>query len=313
VANRSINTGDKSVSQTTKNQLSPTGKISPKNFKKFIDKDNNSSIIMSECSNLNLCSDAGNASEILDAMVIPPNVFGPVSSEISNFRQTNVPTRFPANYLGVITVLIFSINKGNNLGKLHPVSIGKFLTKKFEGVIFIIPAGLQQIMINFNSIKNANTCILSPVLEINGLVANILNLLLYCFGVIRLDVNVMEEDFWDGHESPVEIISFRRINIRRNGAYVPSQLVALKFLAAKLPDKINIFKMLFNVLPSIRSPTRYNNCLRFGYIHKCCCCKQRCEHCGMIRESSAPKCVNCIQLHLSTDRFCKGWVLQKEN
>jgi len=109
-----------------------------------------------------------------------------IRTDINNPILTdNKPTHFPTNYSGAITVLISSINKNNNLGRLHTVSMGKLFTKNFKGVISIIPAGLQQVKINFNSIKNVNTCILSPILKDNGLVANIPNSLTYCFGVVR--------------------------------------------------------------------------------------------------------------------------------
>lgn len=133
-----------------------------------------------------------------------------------------------------------------------------------------MPAGPQRIKVLFESIIEANTCISSPILVTNNLVANIPNSLLFCFGVIRLDINVTEEDFWEGHESPSKIISFRRINIERDGEYVPTRFVELKFLATSFPKKISVYKVLFNVSPSIRSPTQCLKCLRFGHTQKFC-------------------------------------------
>jgi len=106
-------------------------------------------------------------------------------------------------------ILVASSSHENNLGKLHPVSIGKLLTKNFSGIVSITPADPQRIKVLFESIIKANTCISSPILVTNNLVANIPSSLLYCFGVIRLDVNITDKDFWEGHESPSKIVSFR--------------------------------------------------------------------------------------------------------
>lgn len=193
--------------------------------------------------------------------------------------------------------------------------------KLFDGVVSTVSASSNRIKVQFDSTKNANTCILSPLLGVHGLTAVIPTSLLYYFGVIRLDICISEDDFWEGHESPSKIISFRRINVKRNGSYVPSRFVEQKFFASSFPKKISIYKVIFNVSPSIRSPTLCNKCLRFGHTQKFCQSKQRCSHCGEsdhviasceVREFAQPKCVNCSQDHPFTDRSCKEWLSQRE-
>lgn len=105
--------------------------------------------------------------------------------------------------------------------------------------------------------------------------------LLFWFEVIQFDVNVKEEDFWEESESSLKISFFRRINIKRDGVYIPSQFVELKFPASSFLKKINIYKILFNVSASIISPTQCDKiCLHFGHTQKFCRSKQRCSHCG---------------------------------
>lgn len=46
-------------------------------------------------------------------------------------------------------VLIFNISKKINLGNLHPIAVGKLLTKNFEGVIFIVPREFAKLKSDF--------------------------------------------------------------------------------------------------------------------------------------------------------------------
>jgi len=115
--------------------------------------------------------------------------------------------------VGPLIVIISSLNQNENAIKINPVAVGKFLSKNFRGVLTIHPVGLNQIKITFDSIKNANECISSNPLKSNGFNFLIPNSLLYCFDVIRLS-DVSEEDFWKGLESPVKILSFRRISVK---------------------------------------------------------------------------------------------------
>jgi hypothetical protein len=233
-------------------------------------------------------------------------------------RQPVLPTGFPASYAGRLIIILSS---NSNTIKIHPISVGKCLTKNFNGVLTINSAGPNQVKVTFDSIKNANLCISSPLLESNGFKATIPNSLLFCFGVIKLDNSISEDDFWDGLESQSKVLSFRRINVKRDGSSIPSRFVELKFLASSLPKKISIFKVLFHVQPSVRSPTQCNKCLRFGHTQKFCRGKLRCSHCGErdhdissceVLNSSMPVCVNCKLHHLATDRSCSEWASQKE-
>jgi len=169
---------------------------------------------------------------------------------------------FPANYAGPLLILLLS---NNHLGKVHPISTGKFLTKNFVGILTIHSAGSNQIKVTFDSIKNANVCVTSPLLGSNRFKESIPNTLLYCFGVIKLDNVVSEDEFWEGLESQVKVLSFRRTNIKKDGISIPSHFVELKFFATSFPKKISIFKVSLDVQSGVRSPTQCNKCLRFGH------------------------------------------------
>lgn len=76
-------------------------------------------------------------------------------------RQSKVPVCFPANYSESFMILFSIISKNINLGNLHPIGIDKLLAKNFEGVISIVPAGLQRSKVVLVSTKDANMCIYS--------------------------------------------------------------------------------------------------------------------------------------------------------
>ncbi|KAL5233225.1 hypothetical protein ACI65C_000635 [Semiaphis heraclei] len=103
-------------------------------------------------------------------------------------------------------------------------------------------------------------------------------------------------------------------------SYSPSKMVELKFLSPKLPEKVAIYKVLFKVSPSIRSPVICQNCLRYGHTAKFCRGKANCLHCGLpdhsfsncpTKESTVPSCFHCKGSHIATNRSCMEWSRQK--
>jgi hypothetical protein len=145
----------------------------------------------------------------------------------------------------------------------------------------IDPIGVR-VKVTFNSIISVNICLSSVELLTMGLQAYIPSTLVFSFGVINLDVSFPEEDFWEGLDSTVQVISFRHISTSNNGnSYLPSKMVELKFLSPKILKKVAIYKVLFKVSPSIRSPVIYQNCLHYGHTTKFSHGKTNCSHCGL--------------------------------
>ncbi|XP_050547326.1 uncharacterized protein LOC126909010 [Daktulosphaira vitifoliae] len=237
------------------------------------------------------------------------------SSEDSNLKS------FSNNFNGTPIILVESTVRDQNIGKLHPLKIGKLFHNKFGGIKQITPIG-SRVKILFDSIKSANACLNSNLLTGMNLKASIPSTLIYSHGIIRLETSTTEEEFWEGIESPVPIIGFRRIVTKRD-SNTPTQtnLVELKFLSSKLPEKLLIFKVIFTVSPSIRSPVICNKCLRYGHTAKFCRSKARCARCGANdhigsdcpnKDISTLSCVHCKGSHEATDRACPEWSRQKE-
>lgn len=237
----------------------------------------------------------------------------------SHGRDSNL-IKFSDNFTGVPVIIIEAISDNNNVGKLHPMKVGKLFFNKFNGILRIDPIGVR-VKVTFDSIISANICLSSVELSTMGLQAYIPSTLVYSFGVINLDVSFPEEDFWEGLDSTVQVVSFRRISTNNNGSsYLPSKMVDLKFLSPILPEKVAIYKVLFKVSPSIRSPVICQNCLRYGHTAKFCRGKANCSHCGLpdhsfsncpTKESTVPSCFHCKGSHIATDRSCMEWSRQK--
>ena len=184
-----------------------------------------------------------------------------ISNDIIMSSQCTLQT-FSSDYNGPVMILVECIDLNKNLGNWHPIKAAKFFSTNFNGITNIKPAGSKKIKINFDSISNGNLCLTSDVLNDHGFIASIPSNLIYSFGIIKLDPDVSEDDFRDGAQSLFPIVSFKRISIKKDGNIVPTRIVELKFLSAKLPQHISVYNMIFDVNPSIRSPVQCNRCLR---------------------------------------------------
>lgn len=241
----------------------------------------------------------------------------------STNKQIDTLVYFPTQYSGPIIVgLMPELNTDQRHRNMYTIPLGKILKAKFSGIVSIKPGGPRKISITFDSIENANICLASaPILESNGFKSFIPHSLLYSFGVIEYNGYISDEDFWEGTECPVKIISVKRIMVKRDDIYVPSRFIKIKFQSFGIPKKISIFNVCFHVVPCIRSPTQCNKCLRFGHVQKMCLGKQRCSHCGVTKhdlssckflEIIPPNCANCYLPHNAKDRSCGEFAVQKE-
>ncbi|KAL5234042.1 hypothetical protein ACI65C_001452 [Semiaphis heraclei] len=226
---------------------------------------------------------------------------------------------FSSDYNGPVIILVQCIDLNKNLGSWHPIRAAKFFSSNFAGITNIKSAGSKKIKISFDSILNGNLCLNSDILIAHGFTACIPSNLI--FGIIKLEIDVSEEDFRDGVQSPFPIISFKRISVKKDDNIVPTRIVELKFLSPKLPRHISVYNMIFDVDPSIRSPVQCNRCLRYGHTQKFCRSDPRCSHCSGSKHSitdwptinaTDPICLFCKLPHVATDRSCQEWSAQKD-
>lgn len=50
-----------------------------------------------------------------------------------------------------------------------------------------------------------------------------------------MDTSVLEENLWDGLKFDCEVVSFKRITIKKYDALVPTRIVEFKFLSPNYP------------------------------------------------------------------------------
>jgi len=87
-----------------------------------------------------------------------------------------------------------------------------------------------------------NKCLTSPLQNIS-FAAYIPSTLIYSYSIIRVDTSLSEEEFWDGLNKEVRVISFKRISTKKDGVLIPTRIVELKFLSAKYLTR-HLFIML---------------------------------------------------------------------
>lgn len=252
------------------------------------------------------------------------NINSPVNSLAPSVIVTDINTNYyETDSNGPFICMVQYADKTKNLGNLHPLQLGKLIYKRVEDVISIQSAGASRVKVVFSSASAANRFLNSPLLVELNWSAFIPSSLIYSYGVIRLDQSFSEEDFWDGVESPVCLIGFKRIPSTKDGIQSITNLVELKFKSSYLPDTISIYRVKFRVEPSIRSPIQCKQCWRFGHTMFYCRSKARCEFCSSLEhlfsecplqasEPSIATCSNCQGPHISSDRRCPEWSRQKD-
>lgn len=231
-------------------------------------------------------------------------------NSVKNTYEVNKNNRFHVNDIGPFCILIESENK--NIGRMHPMSLGKLL---YEQVNFnrninnIAPSGINQIRVEFSSYESVNQLLDSNFLKNNQLRAYIPETILYRKGVIRnVDISLNNEEIMNVIESNVRITEVRRIlrtNIV-NGERQTSntETVVLTFRGQTLPQSIVIYGAKCKVNPYIYKVRQCVKCLRFGHNKFTCRSKPRCNNCGenhISTECNNPNhilnCLNCTGSH----------------
>ncbi|GBN76659.1 hypothetical protein AVEN_66617-1 [Araneus ventricosus] len=109
----------------------------------------------------------------------------------------------------------------------------------------------------------------------------------------------------------------RRINIRRDGALIPTKHFILTFHTPRLPEYIKAGYVRCSVRPYIPNPLRCFKCQRFGHSKTNCRGTLTCARCAVTGHESTgctavEQCVNFQGEHTSFSRSCPKWKLEKE-
>ncbi|XP_041913036.1 uncharacterized protein LOC121677948 [Alosa sapidissima] len=110
----------------------------------------------------------------------------------------------------------------------------------------------------------------------------------------------------------VKVREAKRLKTRRNGVICDSLSVLLTFDEAKLPGKVLIGYMSYDVKVYIPPPLRCFKCQRYGHVAAICKGKQRCSKCsgeheyGKCEEGAKLKCCNCGGEHSAAYGGCEA-------
>ncbi|GBN02574.1 hypothetical protein AVEN_89536-1 [Araneus ventricosus] len=127
-----------------------------------------------------------------------------------------------------------------------------------------------------------------------------------------------EEDLLDCLKNQ-NVITVKRITIKRNGQIFPTKHLILTFNNPTLPKSVKIAYINCPVKPYIPDPILCFKCQKFGHtITACRSNKENCARCSLpdhnsqTCKSTTPKCFNCSGEHPSFSRSCPRYKLEKE-
>lgn len=234
-------------------------------------------------------------------------------------------------------------NKTQNIGNLHPMSIGKMIFEKHIGmqqcIKNISSVGKNKIKIECIDPNTANVLLKSKYFADNDYEVYIPQYLARRRGVVRgvpLDFTV--EFLKDKIEFPRQIFNFpgdknntnfeildiQRLQRRvfneqtKTASYKDTQSLIISFKGQKLPNYVKIFGVNCLVEPFIQKVLQCRNCLRFGHTAKACNGKTRCDRCGEnhskneCNSENPPVCLHCKGDHFTSEiTKCKEFARQK--
>ena len=113
------------------------------------------------------------------------------------------------------------------------------------------------------------------------------------------------------------VLLTKRVKIKKNGNFIPTNTYILDFDTPKPPEKIKIGYYYLKVEQFIPNPLRCFNCQRFGHSSDRCKNEKVCFRCGSESCSAEdckvePNCVNCNGNHPSSSKNCTVWLKEKE-
>ena len=247
-----------------------------------------------------------------------------------NMSSQKFENRFDLSDAGPFIIMLESLNQ--NIGNLHPMSIGRLLLlehKELDKFIqSITAAGKNRVKIIFKTAYHANILLSSKIIEQKEIRAYIPQYLTKRLGVIRgVDFSLTDDDI-KSMISPLTGQFFTVLDAQRlkrkiivegkEPEYKPTGSIKVTFKGQRLPSSISLCKVICTVEPFIHRVVQCFNCLRYGHISKQCKSKVRCDKCGNEHNTtecpsaSPPSCIFCKGGHTSTNRtVCPEFQKQK--
>lgn len=219
--------------------------------------------------------------------------------------------------------VIYAESKDKNLGRLHPMALGRILHTKVSSVSNkisnVAAIGINKIKICFNDWKSANTVVKQKLLDEYNIKTYIPKHKTTRIGIIfNVDPEIEEDEIMSCIKTDVEIIKVKCIKNKKayNSSY-KTQRVKIWFRGSYLPENVFIHSVACEVQPFIENVIQCHKCWRFGHIRLQCQGRQRCRKCS--DEHDVKECVSQIEIcalcrnnHQANDRNCQTYLYNKK-
>lgn len=234
-------------------------------------------------------------------------------SQPVNIAKVNLQQHADSSNFPVTTRKVF-INSTSDpicyLSKINPLKIANEIDRlccepvadvqgKSSGSLLITTANLQQV----ETLLKINTFLDQPVKVTIAWSSQTSQGKIYAPEFINDSLEQLLE-----YLKPSNVISIRKLFQDPNRKNAP--LYVLTFLSPNRPEKIKVGYSQYCVDPYYPSPTRCNNCCRWGHSTKVCNNSKTCNHCSKKGHSklscteTLPCCINCKGPHEATSKLC---------
>lgn len=262
----------------------------------------------------------------------PPNPNTDTNVNLNNSPELpNSPTKekpvykYAMNSLGPFKIFLES--NDHNLGRLHPLAVGRMLfNNNVPNIVKVETLGRNRICVQFNSQSAANSFLDNPVLKTENLRAYVPTHCVTRVGVVKdIDVNIDEKTILENmkNNKNINILKIHRMSRRTTStdgtpSYTPSTTIQVTFEGRNLPDYITLFYCSRSVEIYTFPVTQCYNCCRFGHITKNCKSSPRCAKCSedhqsinCTKDDTHPKIsINCNGDHSATYKSCPEYKRQ---
>ncbi|KAI5639932.1 hypothetical protein NE865_07661 [Phthorimaea operculella] len=180
------------------------------------------------------------------------------------------------------------------------------------GVDHVKAVGMSLIKVFFKDKENANKFLLNQnLLHQNGWIARVPYDNLEVQGIIRVPIEITEEELLQELKSSAEVIGVKRFMRKApDGSLIPTQTVLVTMLGSVLPDHVTYDHIWFDTKPYIKPLRQCYTCYKFDHGRGSCRSKQVCSLCAgphFFKEcdnQDSIKCVNCQGPHSAVSVQC---------
>lgn len=244
-----------------------------------------------------------------------------VRIDSNNDQQQKVGYKYTFSDTGPFFVVTKSLN--DNINKIHPMKIGKWLYINNFSVLQILKTGFNQMEVHFSSANQANRFLDSDFDLFFNTKSFIPYYNLYTNGVIKkIDKDISIEEIVRDIKIPDGIklqsayrLQYRHVNELGEPEYLPSNKVKLTFRSQRLPNYVSLYFERREVEHFVERVIQCRKCGKYNHKTKFCKSEGRCLQCAgsHLTETctTVPQCINCGQSHLATDKeHCPTYQLE---